>query len=70
VLRDIPQTIEDRFTPELVHAVRERGQLLSTRPIEDPTLPRGFWGALSVHPDTPRLRGGRTPISGGRVESH
>jgi gamma-glutamyltranspeptidase / glutathione hydrolase len=70
VLRDMPQTIEDRFAPELLHAVRGRGQLLCTRPIDDPTLPRGFWGALSIHPDTPRLRGGRTPFSGGRVESH
>jgi hypothetical protein len=50
--------------------VQDRGQPLSIRPINhlDLTRTRGFWGALSVNPEHPRLQGGRTPLSGGCVE--
>jgi len=68
VQREFPQTIDDRFDPALLQAVQDRGQPLSIRPIDDLALPRGFWGALSVKPERPRLRGGRTPFSGGCVE--
>ncbi len=53
-----------------VPAVQDRGQPLSIRPINhlDLTRTRGFWGALSVNPEHPRLQGGRTPLSGGCVE--
>jgi gamma-glutamyltranspeptidase/glutathione hydrolase len=70
VLRELPQTIDDRFDPALLQAVQDRGQPLSIRPINhlDLTRTRGFWGALSVNPEHPRLQGGRTPLSGGCVE--
>jgi gamma-glutamyltranspeptidase / glutathione hydrolase len=70
VLSAVPQSVDDRFDPALLHAVQDRGQPLSIRPIDhlDLALTRGFWGALSIHPDSPRLRGGRTPLSGGCVE--
>jgi gamma-glutamyltranspeptidase/glutathione hydrolase len=68
VLRKLPQTIDDRFDPALLQAVQDRGQPLSIRPIDDPTLPRGTWGALSLNPEHPRLRGGHTSLSGGCVE--
>ncbi|MGH3832227.1 MAG: gamma-glutamyltransferase [Pseudonocardiaceae bacterium] len=69
VLPAIPQVVEDRFDRALLDAVQTLGQPLSIRPLDDRTLPRGFWGALSLHVEPPRLRGGRTPYSGGFVES-
>lgn len=70
VLRQLPQTVDDRFNPALLQAVQDRGQPLTIRPIDHPdlTLTRGSWGALSVNPESPRLRGGHTSLSGGRVE--
>jgi gamma-glutamyltranspeptidase / glutathione hydrolase len=70
VLRELPQTIDDRFHPALLQAVQDRGQPLSIRPLVhlDLTMTRGFWGALSVNPESPRLRGGHTPLAGGGVE--
>lgn len=70
VQREFPQTIDDRFDLTVLQAVQDRGQLLSIRPVADRTLPRSFWGALSHHPNSPHLRGGRTPFSGGLVESY
>lgn len=68
VLAAIPQVVEDGFDHRLLAAVEALGQPLSVRPVSDPTIPRGFWGALALHPDRPRLRAGRTPFSGGLVE--
>jgi gamma-glutamyltranspeptidase/glutathione hydrolase len=67
VMAEIPQVIEDRFDPDILRRTEELGQRLTTRPVADRTIPRGFWGGISIG-DT--LTGGRTPASGGLVEGH
>jgi gamma-glutamyltranspeptidase/glutathione hydrolase len=64
----VSRAVDDRFDPALLDAVRERGQLISARAKSDPTLPRGYWGAIATGDTTPRYRGARTygwgPIRG------
>jgi len=64
----VARAVDDRFEPALLGAVRKRGQLISARAINDPTLPRGYWGAIAHHAGTtPRYRGGRTPCGWGPI---
>ena len=64
----IARAVDDRFDPALLNAARERGQLISARAKSDPTLPRGYWGAITTGKKPPRYRGARTygwgPIRG------
>jgi gamma-glutamyltranspeptidase / glutathione hydrolase len=63
------QAVDDRFAPELLDRVRRRGQPVTPRTVTDPTLPRGFWGAVTRSP-TGELFGARTPYGQGPVRAH
>lgn len=56
------------FDPALLEAVRARGQEVTPHPVDDVTLPRGFWGGISRQPGrTPRYRAARTSYGQGPV---
>lgn len=64
------RAVDDRFDPALLDAVRARGQQLTPHAINDPTLPRGHWGAIAHHPGrTPRYHGARTPFGRGPIRA-
>jgi hypothetical protein len=46
---------------------RERGVQIEEMANENPLLPRGFWGAISLDPQTKRLLGARTAGASGQV---
>ena len=69
VVARIPEVAEEGFDPELLAAVQERGQALSIRKIDDPTIPRGYWGGISINQSTGELIGGRTAFLNGSVEA-
>lgn len=62
------RAVDDRFDPALLDAVRAHGQQVTPRAIDDPTLPRGYWGAIAHYPgQTPRYHGVRTPRGWGPI---
>jgi gamma-glutamyltranspeptidase / glutathione hydrolase len=62
------RAVDDRFDPALLDAVRARGQQVTPRAIDDPTLPRGYWGGVAHNPgQTPRYHGARTPRGWGPI---
>jgi gamma-glutamyltranspeptidase/glutathione hydrolase len=67
VMAEIPQVIEDRFDPDILRRTEQLGQRLAIRPVTDRSIPRGFWGGISIG-DT--LIGARTPASDGLVEGY
>ncbi|WP_163508814.1 gamma-glutamyltransferase [Fodinicola acaciae] len=66
VMAGIPQVIEDRFDPDVLAAVEKRGLQLSVRPLDDATIPRGYWGGIGIADGL--LTGARTPFVHGEVE--
>lgn len=64
------QAVDDRFDPALLDAVRALGQPVSPHPVDDRTLPRGYWAGIVTSADrTPRCRGARTPFGQGPVRA-
>jgi gamma-glutamyltranspeptidase/glutathione hydrolase len=62
------QAVDDRFDPALLDAVRALGQKVSPHPVDDRTLPRGFWAGIVASTDQARrYRGARTPFGQGPV---
>jgi len=68
VIADVPEIVDDTFDPQLLAAVEALGQRVSARGVDDPTVPRGYWGGVTIDAETGALRGGRTPFVHGRVE--
>jgi gamma-glutamyltranspeptidase / glutathione hydrolase len=62
-------TLDDRFDPTILDATRARGHALTPRPVDDPTLPRGFWAAITRTPHSGQLHGARTPYGQGPVRA-
>lgn len=62
------QAVDHRFDPAILDAVREHGQPVSPHRIDDRTLPRGFWAAITRDPGgAPGYHGARTPFGQGPV---
>jgi len=64
----MPQVLEDGFDEDLVQDVRDRGIDVVRKPIDDPTLPRGYWVGVWIDPVTGHKTGARTPYCTGLVE--
>lgn len=61
------QVIEDGFGPEILRSTQELGVRLAIRPTKDWTIPRGYWGGISLGDG---LVGGRTAFTNGAVEGY
>ncbi|MDT8913148.1 gamma-glutamyltransferase [Amycolatopsis sp. PS_44_ISF1] len=59
--------VEDRFPDRWVAAARAAGHAVTTRSAADPVLPRGFWAAVTIDPETGARTGARTPYGQGPV---
>ncbi|GAA1669731.1 hypothetical protein GCM10009765_19020 [Fodinicola feengrottensis] len=68
VMAEIPQVVDDRFGPEVLAGVEKLGLKTSARSVDDPTVPRGYWGGIAISESAPRLTGARTPFLPGEVE--
>ena len=63
------RAVDDRFPSVCVAAAEDAGHAVTPRPVDDPTLPRGFWAGLAT--DTPNggYTGARTPYGQGPVRT-
>ncbi|HEY2192463.1 MAG TPA: hypothetical protein VGH76_09200 [Actinomycetospora sp.] len=50
-------------------AARAAGHAVTPRPADDPTLPRGFWAAVTTDAATGQPTGARTPYGQGPVRA-
>ncbi|MCD2194888.1 hypothetical protein LQ327_16065 [Actinomycetospora endophytica] len=66
---DPERVVDDRFSPACLAAARDAGHAVMPRSAGDPTLPRGFWGAVSTDPDDGGHIGARTPFGQGPVRA-
>ncbi len=67
VLRLMAVAVQKGVPANVIAEARARGVLLEEMDHEDPLLPRGFWGAISLESGTGRLRGARTAGASGQV---
>ncbi|HVV76750.1 MAG TPA: gamma-glutamyltransferase [Mycobacteriales bacterium] len=68
VINEVPEVVDDTFDAALLAEVAQRGQPTVAKSVDDASVPRGYWGGISIDPDTGALAGGRTPFVNGRVE--
>jgi gamma-glutamyltranspeptidase / glutathione hydrolase len=66
---DPARVLDDRFPEACVAAARAAGHRVVTRSADDPTLPRGFWAAVTADPTTGRWAGARTSHGQGPVRA-
>ncbi|MET9535873.1 gamma-glutamyltransferase [Streptomyces sp. NPDC006649] len=66
--RELPtpsRVIDDCFPDACLEAARDAGHAVTPRSADDPTLPRGFWAAITTDPDTGVHTAARTPYGQG-----
>jgi gamma-glutamyltranspeptidase/glutathione hydrolase len=69
VMAELPQVVDDAFDPDVLAKAQSMGMELDARPIQDSSIPRGYWGGIALADTSPRLMGARTPFSAGEVEA-
>ncbi|WP_286159453.1 gamma-glutamyltransferase [Mycobacterium sp. 852013-50091_SCH5140682] len=63
------RVLDNRFPTAHLNAARTAGHALSVRPASDPTLPRGFWAAITTDPHTGVHTAARTPYGQGPIRT-
>jgi gamma-glutamyltranspeptidase / glutathione hydrolase len=66
-LRLMAVAIQEGAPAKVLADARGRGVQIEEMANENPLLPRGFWGAISLDPQTKRLLGARTAGASGQV---
>jgi len=64
----VPQVVEEGFDQAVLDRVRELGIKVVARPIDEPTMPRGYWVGMSIDPVSGARTGARTIYCTGLVE--
>ena len=66
-MRLMATAIQEGAPAKVLADARARGVQIEEMANRDPLLPRGFWGAISVNPQTRHLLGARTAGASGQV---
>jgi hypothetical protein len=66
-MRLMATAIQEGAPAKVLDDARARGVQIKEMANRDPLLPRGFWGAISLDPQTRHLLGARTAGASGQV---